>query len=288
LKAVIAYFIGHLCLSISYNKKNELSQTQQIIQRYLPKKIAALLMEYLCIVRPWIVELKRNSNLYYELAMWNDGTKISCQDYYRIFTQVFRKYGKIQLTVLPWRHYCKFIFKLLKYDIEIGKEEDDDDLDIDYQFGHSKKTGMIYGSSNYIDAFSNKDGYKQSVMWHNYFNLNDDNKLPKVKEPVNSKPISKAQITNIQQKPCKLQYDLQMAKKLLDCLKKLHGPQATWKSSYQAKATYEVAMSKRDIILNLPTGGGKTEVILCSSMLKADVSILIVPTIALLLNMKER
>lgn len=101
-----------ICLLIRYNKTQELAQKQVVIDRYLPKSVGSLLATYLLVIRPWMIMLKPN------LAELK--TRLTTQTparYYTMFSQQFAAHGcGFNMGVKNWRHWAKFVFKVLKFD----------------------------------------------------------------------------------------------------------------------------------------------------------------------------
>ena len=175
------------------------------------------------------------------------------------------------------------------------------EFDIDKQFGHSAATGKIYGTSD-IDLYlaTGSKGLAQSKLWHQFFHL--DLKTSGYMKTLTHYPSPRLESKNATEQFQKtilpqrhsehLNYDCSRSFQLINNLKQIHGPDATWKSNEQALAAYYISLGSKDVICVLPTGGGKTETLLCSVLLSGEfqkkTTVLLVPTISLKCNMYQR
>ncbi|KAJ7440531.1 P-loop containing nucleoside triphosphate hydrolase protein [Mycena galericulata] len=77
-------------------------------------------------------------------------------------------------------------------------------------------------------------------------------------------------------------------KDLLASLRKLYGSTADWTSHGQYEALKEVAALERDVLVNLPTGSGKTVVAVLSSRVENGYTVIVLPLISLMEDWERR
>ncbi|KAF8126882.1 hypothetical protein K438DRAFT_1790273 [Mycena galopus ATCC 62051] len=75
---------------------------------------------------------------------------------------------------------------------------------------------------------------------------------------------------------------------LLQCLKRLYGPTAHWKSVEQLAAVKALLSLETDVIIRLPTGAGKTAAAVLPTMVEHGVTVIILPLIALIEDWERR
>lgn len=134
-----------------------------------------------------------------------------------------------------------------------------------------------------------------SKAWHEMFKLSDSQSSNAVyisKPPPNPK-LKQTELVSTTSTTTTTtnEFNTALSSSLLTNLKQLHGMDATWNSQEQGLASYYVALNQRDTIIVLPTGGGKSEIILTATLLPGErlkTTVFLVPTTALKLNIIKR
>lgn len=298
-----------MCIQINYNKTRSVIGRDRPIKRYLDLKTSKLLLNYIVLLRPFMVGLAKECfdepNLYdLKSLLCVDRTgKIIKDDYYRgKFKSIFSIFGSFSINVSGWRHYVKFIYlnylQLPNDGLFTEMEEDDDDWTIQ-QFGHSIEVAKQYGTSNL--AQMDYQFLKLSQQWHRFlfgstFKTTFTTKISKRNQEY-SPDESEKETQNIQAAVGLMQLSepamtsMQTARDLKRSLVKIHGLNCNWRSTEQSLAAARVYDSNRDVVICLPTGEGKTDIITCCLLSPKEnkrKTLFLVPTIALLINLNQR
>ncbi|KAJ7204869.1 hypothetical protein B0H12DRAFT_1035224 [Mycena haematopus] len=77
-------------------------------------------------------------------------------------------------------------------------------------------------------------------------------------------------------------------KDVLDALRQLYGPTATWKSHQQYQTVQALLALESDVFSTAPTGGGKTLTVILCSKVQDGISVIVLPLIALMEDWQRR
>ncbi|KAK6988215.1 hypothetical protein R3P38DRAFT_2804956 [Favolaschia claudopus] len=75
---------------------------------------------------------------------------------------------------------------------------------------------------------------------------------------------------------------------VLNLLRQLYGAKATWKSHQQYEAVKHILALKSDVIVTLPTGGGKTLIVVLCSMVEKGYSVIVLPLLSVIEDWERR
>ena len=291
---------GQILLVISHNKTLRMSgQLRKRIPRLLPLELSKLLNEYLILVRPLQIRFARILNpdsdmdaLMSVLFMFQGRTAIARPDPVRLRFKATTRSPSVPLgiSVADWRHISK---AFMRKHVGIVEDEDESDDAMDLQAGHSTKTSLsTYGvtssdlrslSSDTIDAFADV-----SRSWHIFLGL-----APK--EPPRRK---RARVGEALEEALEVQAAVPVRRSIdmlprpsastLACLRAVYGQQAYFRSREQLFALEMMREGRNDGIIVLPTGGGKSGLMLCCAKELQGTTILFSPLVALKQDLKRR
>jgi superfamily II DNA helicase RecQ len=203
------------------------------------------------------------------------------------------------MGVLTYRHFIKFLFRMT--DDEDGQVKDrPDTLLIATQFGHSIMQSASYGVSNLSIDFRSTldDEYHLSCLLHQYLSFSSnikENCTPLLNSTMDTKKSSNTTNESSIEKLDDERNNLTLSVILTQCLRKVHGPKAKWRSENQFLCTRELIVGKRNIICCLPTGSGKGDIVVVGLLAEQSIrkkesslTIYMVPTIGLEIQFLQR
>jgi len=211
--------------------------------------------------------------------------------------------GINNLGIQSYRHFVKFCLRM-------EEDEENEGYDSHYlaaQFGHGQETSLLYGSSNWR-ASKSGSFYAMSMVWHRF--LFEPmvltplvNPLPKTSDSFLYVPRPKSPsmkpftLPSSSISTCASDVNastaVTCALELKRALKAMHGTEASWKSPIQTKAALKIYLKSCHLFCVMPTGMGKTDVVLTciiASEFKdaSKATLYLLPTVALRLDMERR
>ena len=325
----VYYLMDTLMLLTSYWKGSNIWKTDKPIGRFLPKMVASLLLEYLVVIRP-LEKILAKEALKLRIRPFNvetmyaysrylfvaNGKRVDSRNIKTWFKQVFIDETAITLTFSQYRHIAQgFVNAHI-----IGKESQESRSDSfieDLQAGRSTAVSTsTYGlmSSTFhpsLDRDTRFAFFMVSAKWHALLGMSEEmdlvenmSSLSITQQPrqptsithVAPAPVITQIITTIGEtkriilEPTKIQA-VSVSKQLIRTMRQLlNNYTAEFRSPYQAVACEMALKATKDFICILPTGGGKTMLILLPAIIETEqnCTLVVVPLIALIKEMVER
>lgn len=298
---------GRVMIHTTYHKGlNMTGQTKDNI-RFLPMPIGELLLDFLCYVQPLRLAFGQAGNRSFQTSpyLWSVGDKVWADEQLsRCMRESCRMAGVPILHSSNWRQMTVAIVKSKfgkdqKYFTNAQGEQaegNDDDLEgMNMQRNHSTLTANLayaneHSSAGIWDGLM-QAGLRASLLWADLFKIEStlrgqDKKRRKLSEGGGSDVdlIKRIAIGRPRKRRVWKGMELEAhARKLLN------DSRMRWKSKAQATALEMVMLWTEVVIAVLPTGGGKSLIFMLPCTLPdAKVTVLIVPMVALRMDMVRR
>lgn len=178
------FFLPH------YNKTRSWTQSQKYVARFLDRKSSFLLLQDLCILRPFAAVLLNRLG-------WNQGNQLLCnlfagtrgrlspEDIRSVFQAQFAEVFRVPLLFSEYRHVAASYAWDARIDADLfdPEEESDDAAIVAQQFGHSFRVAMQrYGRAAHEHGQVRDHLIEQyrlvSQEWHRFLGLRSDSRLP--------------------------------------------------------------------------------------------------------------
>jgi len=314
---------GRIVIIIGYNKTRSTNGKDKLIARYLPKEVGDLLVKYLTLVRPmeaFIAEqIECDGFENYEKMLFTDyervwdGKRLS-----EIFMREMNDHGPASMGFQEYRQiatlWMREHLKKLKLEADL----------LDEQAGHNSETAEArYAiTSEDMDKLTSEKllaFFYVSEQWHRLlgFNVKDDEMKRKVnidvekcererKNPVDQEEIAALVRSGIEKGLREVRKSFRLPRfkeegpsgsttrmvssKTLRALRKFYDDeQATFKSPEQAQALQLIMEGTKDVLVILPTGGGKSLMFFLPTIMERDMTtVVIVPLIAVMQDLRNR
>jgi hypothetical protein len=314
------YFIDGLVMLLSlYGKADNLRGAQRPVARFLCKDTSYLLVSYLTYIREMeiiastVLYDKEQTALYGYLLGVKEGRKLETRDLSEGIAGMFLTHLKVYATVKSWRHMASaWMHRFLGYTNVSALTHNGP---LDSQAGHSQQIAtMVYGRSNFDHPSIGREEFqlfwKVSVEWHKLLHLNTQGPPPcqivgtrqALLDQNSGAGASASAVTNVHHHHH--HHRIQVVRSVGDvgidfpslaCSESaLRGLLALgydkFKSSHQARAIHRVLMREEDLLVVLPTGGGKTLLFLLPAVVESGrfTTVVICPFVALRNDLVQR
>ena len=306
------YFVDGLAMLLSlYGKADNLRGSQRPVARFLCKDTSFLLINYLTYVREMEVVASEvlykadQTTLYNQLLAVKEGRALLSRDLSEGISRIFLAHFKIALPLNSWRHMAiAWTHRFLKHtkDPELACNGS-----LDSQAGHSQQTASkVYGRSNFDHPSIGRDEFQlyrlASVEWHKLLHLASDS-LPPSQALVNQSCVGATSITTTSTVHHHHHHAIKVVRSVGDVGMDLPSQACSelvlsgllelgyskFKSSYQARAIHRILDRQEDLLVVLPTSGGKTLLFLLPAMVERGryTTVVICPFVALKKEMQH-
>lgn len=310
------YVVDGLAMLLSvYGKADNLRGTQRPVARFLCRDTTFLLINYLTYVREMEVVASRvlfgvgsdEGALYDRLLAVENGRAITSRDLSEDMARLFLNHFRVSVTLNPWRHMAiAWMHRFLKY----GLARDVDHPDgsgwngpLDSQAGHSQQAASrLYGRSNFDHPSIGRDEFQlyrlASVEWHRLLHLDSDRLPATWPSPPQNSPAagSTPPAVNVHHHH---HHAIKVVRSVGDVHKTDDIPSLAcsdsalrgllelghtkFKSPHQAQAIHRILDRQEDLLVVLPTGGGKTLLFLLPALVESGrrTTVVVCPFVAL-------
>lgn len=286
---------GQVMVVTAYHKSQAITGKQKVIPRFLPSRIGQFFAAYLAEVLPFITLMDRGavpSSL--KSFVWVDAKGV--WDTPRVtncFTRESSARMGVRITFQDYRHIAKAIdrehVRGLDGDIDGDIDEEEDHVH-DLASAHTSNTAdNIYGidasmlhslSARTINAFRGV-----SDRWHQFLHLNSRQQWS---EKIRARGVSQSAHLP-EPKRHRIAVKRDEGKEVQLALERLLGPGATFRSEEQKESLLEIWRGNSPLVVILPPSGGKSLLFqLPASLPGARVTIVVLPFLALIQNLKAR
>lgn len=276
-------------MHVTYHKsQNVMGEVKNNI-RFLPKVVGDMLMNFIAYVQPFRNTLHLDSNPGYVLptTLWSkaDGKPFAEETLRDRLQQACKQAGVTPILPRQWRQIASAIIKehfgtsAAHFGMDTHESTETlDAQDLAAQMNHSIRTSNTrYANNGNITTRDLWDsivhsGRIASRLWHELFGLNSivinaaDLEKPKRTKPKWSEPELKKQLCSF-----------------------LQDDKKDWRSVKQAEAISTILRGDPEVLVVLPTNGGKSLCFMLPAYLpEAGITVLIVPLVALRKEMVDR
>lgn len=155
----IHFFTGYLAFVTAYNKTRHNTGSDKLIARFLPPRLARIVIMYLTLVLPllrtWAPEIFHDASqiqTFDNQFFVKSGRPMQSQEFTIALYDATSEGLNVGLGLADWRQVIKAIFrKIIGMDID---EDDEEESVIDNSFGHSRNVGDAHYGLTY-DALPN-------------------------------------------------------------------------------------------------------------------------------------
>jgi superfamily II DNA helicase RecQ len=282
---------GQIMVVTAYHKSQAITGQQKVIPRFLPARAGQFIVAYLAEVLPFVTLVDRRAvPSLLRSFVWTDEKGV--WDTTRVTKALTRETStrlRVRITFQDYRHIAKAIDREHVRGLD-GDEDDEQDHIHDLASAHTSNTAdNIYGidasmlhslSARTINAFR-----AVSDRWHQFLHLNSRQQWS---GKIRARGVSQsAQLPEPKRHRVAVKRDEEKEVQL--ALERLLGPGATFRSPEQKEALLRIWRGESPLVTILPPSGGKSLLFqLPASVPGAGVTIVVLPFVALMENLKMR
>ncbi|OLL26208.1 ATP-dependent DNA helicase Q5, partial [Neolecta irregularis DAH-3] len=294
-----------------YHKSQAVTNTSRFVCCFLPEEVGILLVTYQSLILPFRNYLN-NESIGKDCSsafIWTTQSGIWETDYMTTLLKKQTEASKLQsLTVSTWRHIASAILKekFMGLNLQLDYENDDDfnketNSFAFLQASHTARMSNIHYSNTLefdgqLTAGALLEYRKVSKAWHTFLHfgtntiLNSNKRIQDILEERENPPLKKVLLEPQWVTRQKLgRRTIWSAEEVDIALCKLYGKDSNFKSYGQKQALMEIVSGTSQIIVILPTAGGKSLLFILPSVLHGSgTTILILPLVALRQDMERR
>jgi superfamily II DNA helicase RecQ len=284
---------GQVMVVTSYHKSQAITRQHKVISRFLPSWLGQMFVAFQSEVVPFVQLMDRaRIPASYRTFVWAD--RKGLWDTPKI-TKALAQETSIRLgnriTFQDYRHIAIAIDREHVRGL-MGDIADEPDDVHDLGAAHSSHTAnLVYGidatmlrslSARTVNAFR-----EVTSRWHHFLSVDGDRKPTK---SIGKKKVHKASQSGPLPEQKRLCMRVEDRCSLIEpALKRLIGPDATFRSSEQREALIAIVSGQGPLVIILPTGGGKSLLFqLPATLPGAGVTVVVVPFRALLGDLMKR
>ena len=311
---------GMLMLLTEYHKSQARTGKPRVIARFPPAAVAQVLIAIIADVLPFLDFLRRQAQAppLSSTYLWsNNGLPVTTESASKGLGNMTQHHLGVYLTIQPWRHIAKAIDRdLIRGFTGEDFDEIDDTVVHDFQSGHTVTTAvhnyavradMLVGLSNAtIQAFRDV-----SIQWHKWLGVDTrmmgpppspDKRLisatphrpnappetPRRQETSVAETSSVRKHSRVESNPFSAESGRSVVATIRDAMARLVTPLLSFISPQQRDAIKAAVDETSDLIIVLPTGGGKTLVYQIPCLLETSKAHIVVSPLDALLQTTVR
>jgi hypothetical protein len=293
---------GQVMVVARYHKAQELTGWEKVIPRFLPEDIGRLLVGYLCDVLPFSQVIDGGNAIgMTEGYLWarcerKESDKRKTWGTWELTRALKKETGKrlgIELNTSDYRHVAiefdrSFVRGLMKGTEEEMEEKNEEEDIHDLQASHNSRVGdAIYGvRADILHALTARsiDSFRDvSWRWHEFLGL----KSRKERKRKDIEQGDEERRETMKRVRVTKGHDIQ--EEVKEAMMGMLGRDAQFKSEWQEAGLHSVIKGESPLVVILPTGGGKSLLfMLPACMARARCSIVVIPFVALVDDMRKR
>ncbi|MBA3789561.1 hypothetical protein H0X32_04210 [Patescibacteria group bacterium] len=277
----------HVVFVGQYHKSQNIMLRYKLIARLLPEKVSELVLQYLYIIRPIenvLLRVLGENTANAETFFYSSKNKIWTGERYRkVFARTTDAYLKEGLGIQEWRHASVTIMR--DHGIECPEEEGEKYTNL--QTGHVGATAHAYGrTESYFTTLTSSEclGYfKNSKAWHVFLGLAAGSLVRNVSDKMEVREGSVAKTEVIYHHVWEPQSpesrgSLKVEARIIEALIRMTKNVDARLRPNQVAPVLAVLQRKDNVLVVMPTGGGKTLVYMLPAMLEEDkVTVVMTP-----------